>query len=99
MAPAPACGAPDWPGGELAALGNRRDDVAINHRTVRWCTGLSGESSAPAPYVFSDELVALGKWRRCRGYNSPDCPVSHRCPRPTVICAINGRHVAEPMVE
>jgi hypothetical protein len=22
--------------------------MAINHRTVRWCTGLSGESTAPA---------------------------------------------------
>jgi hypothetical protein len=40
---------PGWPGGKLDALGNRRGDVAINHRTVRWCTGLSGESSAPAP--------------------------------------------------
>jgi hypothetical protein len=25
-----------------------KDDVAIIHRTVRWCTGLSGESTAPA---------------------------------------------------
>jgi hypothetical protein len=45
--PAPACGATDCPvvhrtvsgaqagpGGELAALGNQRGDVAINHRTV-----------------------------------------------------------------
>jgi hypothetical protein len=40
---------PGWPGGELATLGNRRGDVAINHRTVRWCTGLSSESSAHAP--------------------------------------------------
>jgi hypothetical protein len=38
-----------WPDGEVSALWNRRSDVAINHRTVRWCTGLSGESSAPAP--------------------------------------------------
>ena len=29
--------------GELAALGFRRRRTAINHRTVRWCTGLSGE--------------------------------------------------------
>jgi hypothetical protein len=42
-------------------------DVAINHRTVQWCTGLSGESSAPAPKHFGDELVALGKRRMCRG--------------------------------
>jgi hypothetical protein len=32
--------------GELAALGIRRRRTAKNHRTVRWCTGLSGESSA-----------------------------------------------------
>jgi hypothetical protein len=29
--------------GELAALGIRRRHTAIIHRTVRWCTGLSGE--------------------------------------------------------
>jgi hypothetical protein len=29
--------------GELAALGFCRRRTAINHRTVRWCTGLSGE--------------------------------------------------------
>ena len=47
--------------GELAALGNQPGDVAKIHRTERWCTGLSSESSAPAPEVFGDELVALGK--------------------------------------
>jgi hypothetical protein len=58
---------PGWPGDELAALGNRRRDVAINHRTIRWCTGLSSESSALAPKHFGDELVALGKRRKHRG--------------------------------
>jgi hypothetical protein len=32
--------------GEQATLGNLRRCTAIIHRTVRWCTGLSGESSA-----------------------------------------------------
>jgi hypothetical protein len=32
--------------GEVAGLGNRRSCTTIIHRTVRWCTGLSGESSA-----------------------------------------------------
>jgi hypothetical protein len=69
--PAPAwptelSGAPGWLGGDLAALGNRRGDVAKNHWTVRWCTGLSGESSAPAPKYIGDELVALGKRRKHR---------------------------------
>jgi hypothetical protein len=34
--------------GESTALRKRRSDAAINHRTVRWCTGLSGESSTHA---------------------------------------------------
>jgi hypothetical protein len=50
--------------GELAALGNRSGDVAKIHQTVRWRTGLSGESSAPAPEDFGDELVALGNTPR-----------------------------------
>jgi hypothetical protein len=32
--------------GEPTALGNQRSCTAINHRTVQWCTRLSGESSA-----------------------------------------------------
>jgi hypothetical protein len=59
--------APGWLGGELAALRNRRGDVAKNHRTVPWCTGLSGETSAPAPKYIGDELVALEKRRKRRG--------------------------------
>jgi hypothetical protein len=80
---------PGWPGGEVAALGNLRDDVAINHRTVRWCTRLSGEPTA---------LVANGRLRDQRAIVSgvptdpkiqrlaslekerdraPDCPVHH----------------------
>jgi hypothetical protein len=31
--------------GEQFALGTRRRCTTINHRTVRWCTGLSGEPS------------------------------------------------------
>jgi hypothetical protein len=31
--------------GEQSVLGTRRRCTAINHRTVRWCTGLFGESS------------------------------------------------------
>jgi hypothetical protein len=64
---APACGAPDnvwcpgWPNGELVALENRRDVVAINHRTVRWCTGLSGESSTPAPKSSATNSSLSGK--------------------------------------
>jgi hypothetical protein len=48
--------------------GLRRRCTAIIHRTVRWCTGLSGGP-------FTGELVALGKPSTAYGYNSPDCPV------------------------
>jgi hypothetical protein len=59
-------GAPGWLGCELAALENQRGDVTKNHRTVWWCTGLSGESSAPVPKYIGDELVALRKRRKNR---------------------------------
>jgi hypothetical protein len=35
--------------------------VAINHWTVRRCTGLSGESSAPAPMSSATNLSLSGK--------------------------------------
>jgi hypothetical protein len=35
--------------------------VAINHRTVRWCTGLSGESLAPAPKTPATNSSLSGK--------------------------------------
>jgi hypothetical protein len=38
----------------LLLSGLRRRCTAIIHRTVQWCTGLSGEP-------FTGELVALGK--------------------------------------
>jgi hypothetical protein len=60
--------------GELAALGTRRRRTAIIHRTVQWCTGLSGES-------FAANSSLSGKRRTRRGYNSPDCPVVHRTVR------------------
>jgi hypothetical protein len=72
---------------EKAALGTRRRCTAISHWTVRWCTGLSGESSATNSSL-------LGKAIGRRGYNSPDCPVSQRSPAPTVGRAIRGRRVA-----
>jgi hypothetical protein len=53
----------------LLLSGPRRRCTTINHRTVRWCTGLSGES-------FTGEVVGLEKPSTAYGYNSPDCPVS-----------------------
>jgi hypothetical protein len=71
---------------ESAPLGNRRRRTTIIHQTVRWCTGLSGESSAV-------NSLPSGKAKGRRGYNSPDCPVSQRSPAPTVGRAIFARHV------
>jgi hypothetical protein len=43
-------------------LGFGGGDVAINHRMVRWCTGLSGESSAPVPKTsaMNSSLSGIG---------------------------------------
>jgi hypothetical protein len=71
---------------ENAALGIRWRRTTIIHRMVRWCTGLSGESSAANS---SPSRKAKGR----HGYNSPDCPVSQQSPAPTVCRAIFARHV------
>jgi hypothetical protein len=60
--------------GQLAALGSRRRRTTINHQTVRWCTGLSGESAAAKSPLSGIKSTAYG-------YNSPDCPVGHRTVR------------------
>jgi hypothetical protein len=41
-------GAPGWPTVNQLLSEKEKGDVAIIHQTVRWCTGLSGESTAPA---------------------------------------------------
>jgi hypothetical protein len=60
-----------------------------------WHTGLSGgaQDSVRCPRLVNGELATLGKRERWRGYNSPDCPVSQRRQRPTVVRSINARHV------
>jgi hypothetical protein len=56
---------------ELAALGIRRRHTAKNHWTVRWCTGLSGESSTTNSSLSGNEKgdVATIHWtvRWCTG--------------------------------
>jgi hypothetical protein len=65
--------------------------MAINHRTARWSTGLSGEP-------FTGEVIALGERLTTYDYNSPDCPVSQRSAGPTVGRGFRARRVAEPTV-
>jgi hypothetical protein len=70
--------------GEQSALGTRRRCTAINHRTVRWCTGLSGEpSTAKSSLSGSDQrrtTIIHRTVRWCTGLSG----------EPTVDCA-NGR--------
>jgi hypothetical protein len=79
--------------GKPAALGTRRWRTTIIHRTVRWCTGLSGESSAAKSLLSGKVQRRTAKIHRtvrwCTGLSG----------EPTVDCAtvgseIGGRHVA-----
>jgi hypothetical protein len=76
--------------GEPAALENRWSCTAKIHRTVRWCTGLSGESSARR-----SRETEKATWLKFTGLSggAPDCSVSQRSPAPTVGREICGRHV------
>jgi hypothetical protein len=79
--------------GEPAALGTRRQRTAIIHWTVRWCTRLSGESSAAKSSLSGKVQRRTAKIHRtvrwCTGLSD----------EPTVDCAtvgseIGGQHVA-----
>jgi hypothetical protein len=50
--------------GEKFALGTRRRRTAINHRTVRWCTRLSGESSAAKSLLSGNNQRRTAKIHR-----------------------------------
>jgi hypothetical protein len=62
--------------GEQATLGKNRWCMAIIHRTVRWCTGLSGEptvSRATVGRAIRGRRMAHANGRQ----GAPDCPVRH----------------------
>jgi hypothetical protein len=77
--------------GELAALGFRRRRTAINHRTVRWCTGLSGEPMVGrANGRPRNPRVTRGRPNGLKG--APDCPVcTGQCPVRQWLQITNGR--------
>jgi hypothetical protein len=59
---------------ELAALGFRRRRTAKNHRTVQWCTGLSGEPTVGrANGRQRNPRATRGRANGQKG--APDCPV------------------------
>jgi hypothetical protein len=63
--------------GEQATLGNIWRRTVIIHRTVRWCTGLSGEPTAASATVgraIRGRRVARANGRQ----RAPDCLVRHR---------------------
>jgi hypothetical protein len=78
---------------EKAALGTRRRRTTIIHRTVRWCTGLSGESSAANSSLSGNGKgdVAIIHWtiQWCTGLSGEPTVASA-----TVGRAIRGRRVA-----
>jgi hypothetical protein len=89
-------GAPDCPvrqagSSELDALGFRRRRTAKNHRTVRWCTGLSGEPMVGrANGRPRNPRVTRGRPNGLKG--APDCPVCiGQCPVRQRLQIANGR--------
>jgi hypothetical protein len=77
--------------GEQAALGFRRRCTAINHRTVRWCTGLSGEPTVDrANGRLCNPRVTRGRANGLKG--APNCPVcTGQCPLRQRLQSANGR--------
>jgi hypothetical protein len=71
--------------------GLRRRRTTINHRTVRWCTGLSGEPTVGRTNGRPQNPRATrGKCQRSEG--TPDCPVcTGQCPVRQRLQDCNGR--------
>jgi hypothetical protein len=67
--------------------GKGESAAAKNHRTVRWCTGLSGESEPPEPTVAS--AISRRRVARTNGrLGTPDSVLcANRTAGPTVRCA------------
>jgi hypothetical protein len=76
---------------EQATLGKNQRHTAIIHRTVRWCTGLSGEPTAARATVgrtIRGRRVARANGRQ----GAPDCPMcTGQCPVRQLPQICNGR--------
>jgi hypothetical protein len=77
--------------GEQATLGRSRRRTAIIHRTVRWCTGLSGEPTVS----WANGRPRNPRMTRGRANGQVGAPDSVRCANSsriaTVDCSISGR--------
>jgi hypothetical protein len=84
-------GAPDWSPANWPLSGKLRRCTTIIHRTVRWCTGLSGEPTAASATVGRQ----IRRWHVARSNGWQGAPDSVWCAiQPevaTVSCARNGR--------
>jgi hypothetical protein len=71
--------------------GSDQRHMATNHRTVRWCTGLSGEPTVGRANGRPRNLRATRG--RANGQKwAPDCPVcTGQCPVPQRLWIFNGR--------
>jgi hypothetical protein len=72
--------------GEVAGVGNRQSCTTIIHRTVRWCTGLSDESSATNLSLSEkgkgDVAIIHRTVRWCTGLSGePTAPATNGRPR------------------
>jgi hypothetical protein len=87
-------GAPGWALANWPLSGIRRRHTAIIHRTVWWCTGLSGEPMAASATI--DRQIRGRRVARSNGRQG--APDSVRCAKgynsATVGCAILGRRSA-----
>jgi hypothetical protein len=85
--------------GELAALRRIWRRTAIIHRTIRWCTGLSGEPTAASAMV-GHAIRARRVARTNSRQGAPDCVRCANCHGAAmVICAKLGRRSAPDMVQ
>jgi hypothetical protein len=84
-------GTPGWLGVNWLLSGKEKGDVAINHRIVRWCTGLSGEPTTPAANGRSRDQRATCGRANCR-LGTSYCPVcTGQCPVRQPAPRLNGR--------
>jgi hypothetical protein len=85
------CGAPCWSPVKRPLSGKDQRRTTIIHRTVRWCTGLSGEptvASATVGHIIRGRRVARTNGRQ----GAPDCPVcTGQCPVRQRAKSCNGR--------
>jgi hypothetical protein len=80
----PSGGAPDCPVSHprrtRCPRNKQRGDMAIIHRTVRWCTGLSGEPTVATANGRPRNLRATRELLQ-RSASVPDCPMcTGQCP-------------------